>query len=185
VIFGAMWADYARLAGNAREPIVQHTATGQDLSIIPGRVSYALGLQGPSLAVNTACSSSLVAVHLACQSLHEGECSLALAGGVNLLLASESTLAMSRFGGLSPDGRCFTFDARANGYVRGEGGGVVVLKRLSRALSDGDPIYGIIRGSAVNNDGASNGLTAPNPQAQEQVLRLAYERAGVDPSTVT
>ncbi|XXT16878.1 SDR family NAD(P)-dependent oxidoreductase [Sorangium sp. So ce429] len=184
VFFGAMWSDYARGPRGDIEAIAQHTATGQDLSIIAARVSYTLGLQGPSLHVNTACSSSLVAVHLACQSLRLGECDLALAGGVNLIIAPESTVAMSKFGALSPDGRSKAFDARANGYARGEGGGVVVLKPLSRALADGDMIYCLIRGSAVNNDGFSNGLTAPNPKAQEAVLREAYARARVKPEEV-
>ncbi|WP_438022408.1 amino acid adenylation domain-containing protein [Sorangium sp. So ce233] len=184
VFLGAMWTDYAKVSGGSLDGIVQHTATGQDLSIIPARISYSLGLQGPSVAVSTACSSSLVAVHLACQSLRLGESTLALAGGVNLILAPESTIAMSKFGAMAPDGRSKAFDARANGYVRGEGGGVVVLKPLSRALADGDPIYCVIRGSAVNNDGFSNGLTAPNPQAQEAVLREAYQQAGVAPEQV-
>ncbi|WP_437947156.1 SDR family NAD(P)-dependent oxidoreductase [Sorangium sp. So ce296] len=184
VFFGAMWSDYGKVAGSAADRIAQHTATGQDLSILAARVSYVLGLEGPSMAVNTACSSSLVAVHLACQSLLRGESELALAGGVNLMLAPESTVAMSRLGVLSPDGRSKAFDARANGYVRGEGAGVVVLKPLAQALLDGDPIYGVIRGSAVNNDGFSNGLTAPNPAAQEALLRDAYARAGIGPDQV-
>ena len=184
VFVGAMWSDYVKVPGGGRGHIGPHTATGQDLSIIPARVSYALGLQGPSLAVNTACSSSLVAVHLACQSLRSGESTIALAGGVNLMLAPEATIAMSKFGGMSPDGRCFTFDARANGYVRGEGCGVVVLKLLSQALADGDPIRCVILGSAMNNDGASNGLSAPNVKAQEAVLHLACARADVDPGEV-
>ncbi|XYH95262.1 SDR family NAD(P)-dependent oxidoreductase [Sorangium sp. So ce1128] len=184
VFFGAMWGDYARVHGGHIDAIVQHTAVGQDLSILTARVSYALGLQGPSLHVNTACSSALVAVHLACQSLRLGECDLALAGGVNLILAPESMVAISKFGALSPDGRSKAFDARANGYARGEGGGVVVLKPLSLALAAGDPIYCVIRGSAVNNDGLSNGLSAPNPKAQEAVLREAYARAGVRPEQV-
>ncbi|WP_438004842.1 SDR family NAD(P)-dependent oxidoreductase [Sorangium sp. So ce321] len=184
VFVGAMWGDYARVNGGQLDAIVQHTAAGQDLSILAARVSYALGLQGPSLHVNTACSSSLVAIHLACQSLRLGECDLALAGGVNLILAPESMIAISKFGALSPDGRSKAFDARANGYARGEGGGVVVLKPLSLALAAGDPIYCVIRGSAVNNDGLSNGLSAPNPKAQEALLREAYARAGVRPEQV-
>jgi amino acid adenylation domain-containing protein len=178
VFAGAMWSDYARLLRDA-EGIAAHSATGQDVSIIAARVSYALGLQGPSLAVNTACSSSLVAVHLACQSLQRGESSVAIAGGVNLLIAPESTVAMSKFGAMSGDGRSKAFDARANGYVRGEGAGIVVLKPLAAAIADGDRVYGVIVGSAVNNDGFSNGLTAPNPRAQEDVLREAYANAGV------
>ncbi len=184
VFVGAMWSDYSKLLKGEPKYIAEHTATGQDLSIIAARISYTLGLQGPSIAVNTACSSALVAVHLACQSLHSGESTLALAGGVNLMLVPGSTVAMSKFGGLSPDGRSKAFDALANGYVRGEGAGVVVLKPLTLALAAGDPIYCVIKGSAVNNDGFSNGLTAPNPQAQEAVLRQAYERAGVMPSKV-
>ena len=184
VFVGAMWSDYAALRGGDLAAITAHTATGQDLSIIPARVSYTFGLQGPSVAIDTACSSSLVAVHLACQSLRAGEATLALAGGVNLLLAPDSTVMMSKFGAMAPDGRSKAFDARADGYVRGEGGGLVVLKPLSRALADGDPIVCVIRGSAINNDGLSNGLTAPNPAAQADVLRAAYTRAGVDPATV-
>jgi acyl transferase domain-containing protein/acyl carrier protein len=184
VFFGAMWTDYSRLTNHDRKWIAQHTAVGQDLSIVPARVSYSLGLSGPSIAVNTACSSSLVAVHLARQSLLLGESRVALAGGVNLLLAPESTIAMTKFGAMAPDGRSKAFDARANGYVRGEGGGVIVLKRLSDALADGDSIYCVIRGSAVNNDGFSNGLTAPNPRAQEAVVREACAAAGVAPTDV-
>ena len=184
VYIGARWSDYARLIAGQPSAITQHTATGQDTSIIAARVSYTFGLQGPSVAVNTACSSSLVAVHNACQALRTGEATLALAGGVNLVLAPDSTVAMSKFGGMAPDGRSKAFDARANGYVRSEGAGIVVLKPLSRALRDGDAIYCLIRGEGVNNDGFSNGLTAPNPQAQEQMLRIACARAGVQPADV-
>jgi acyl transferase domain-containing protein/acyl carrier protein len=184
VFIGAMWSDYAALRRGALPAIAQHTAVGEDLSIIPARVSYTLGLEGPSLAVNTACSSSLVALHLGCQSVASGESTLALVGGVNLLLAPDSLVAMSKFGAMAPDGRCKAFDARANGYVRGEGGGVVVIKRLSRARADGDRVYAVVLGTAVNNDGFSNGLTAPNPRAQEAVLRDAYARAGVRPDEV-
>ena len=130
-----------------------YTATGNALSIAAGRLSYNLGLQGPSLAVDTACSSSLVAVHLACQSLRARECRLALVGGVYLMLSPHTTIAMSKLRALSADGRCKTFDARADGYGRGEGCGVVVLKRLSDAQADGDNVLALIRGSAVNQDG--------------------------------
>ncbi|WP_437775825.1 acyltransferase domain-containing protein [Sorangium sp. So ce1097] len=185
VFFGVAWMDYGMLVHRAGpEALTQHSAIGFHHSIVANRVSYALGLEGPSLSVDTACSASLVAVHLACESLRRGESTLALVGGVNLNLIPESTIGVSKFGALSPGGRCFTFDARASGYVRGEGGGVVVLKPLSRAIRDGDPIYCVIRGSAVNNDGASNGLTAPSPAAQEALLRAAYARAGVDPAAV-
>jgi acyl transferase domain-containing protein/acyl carrier protein/NAD(P)-dependent dehydrogenase (short-subunit alcohol dehydrogenase family) len=184
VFYGAMWGDYGTLPEARLDRVAQHTATGRDLSIIPARVSYTLGLLGPSLAVNTACSSSLVAVHLARQSLLRGESRLALAGAVNLMLSLESTVIMSKFGAMAPDGRCKAFDARANGYVRGEGGGVVLLKRLRDALADGDRIYCVVRGSAINNDGFSNGLTAPSPRAQEAVVRDACADAGVAPGDV-
>jgi acyl transferase domain-containing protein/acyl carrier protein len=182
VFFGAMWSEYARLCAADPRSITPHSATGGDSSIISARVSYVLGLGGPSLTVNTACSSSLVAVHLACQSLGSGESDLAIAGGVNLTITPESTIGMSKFGAMSPDGRSKAFDAGANGYVRGEGGGAVILAPLSKAMAAGLPIYCVIRGSAVNNDGFSNGLTAPNPRAQERVLREAYARAGLEPS---
>ena len=184
VFSAALWSDYARLPGRSLTAIEQHTATGQDLSIIPARISYTLGLRGPSIGVTTACSGALVAVHLACQSLRTGECDRALAGGINLILAPESTVAMGKFGGLSPNGRSRAFDADADGYVRAEGGGLVVLKTLTRALADGDEVLAVIRGSAVNNDGYSNGLTAPNPQAQEDMLRDACARAGVAPGQI-
>jgi acyl transferase domain-containing protein/short-subunit dehydrogenase len=184
VYFGAMWSDYQRIASGELSQIEQHSATGQDLSLIAGRVSYCFGLQGPSMLVNTACSSALVSVQLACQALQANEAELAVAGGVNLVLSPASTVAMSKFGAMNPDGKCRAFDAGANGYVRGEGGGVIVLKPLSKALRDGDRIYCTILGWAVNNDGPSNGLTAPNPHAQVDVLRAAYRRAGVSPERV-
>lgn len=179
VFFGQMWSDYLRLAGRHVEAFGPHTATGQDTSIIAARISYTLGLSGPNMVVNTACSSALVAVHLACQSLLRGESALALVGGVNLLLSPETTILMTKFGAMAKDGRSKAFGTGASGYVRGEGGGVVVLRRLGDALRAGDRIYCVIRGSAVNNDGPSNGLTAPSPAAQEAVLREAYETAGI------
>ncbi|AKT41248.1 type I polyketide synthase [Chondromyces crocatus] len=185
VFFGSIWDDYATmLYRHGADAITQHTVTGHHRSLIANRVSYTLGLRGPSMTIDSACSAALVAVQLACESLRRGESEISLAGGVNLNLLPESAIGMSKFGGLSPDGRCFTFDARANGYVRGEGGGVVVLKRLSRALADGDPIHCVLLGGAVNNDGASNGLTAPSPVAQAEMLRLAYGRAGLEPGEV-
>ncbi|TDT97682.1 malonyl CoA-acyl carrier protein transacylase [Streptomyces sp. 846.5] len=185
VFVGATWDDYATLSHQqGLEGIGPHTFTGLNRAIIANRLSYILGLRGPSLTVDTGQSSSLVAVHLACESLRRGESELALAGGVNLTLAPDSLVASAKFGGLSPDGRCHTFDARANGYVRGEGGGLVVLKKLSQAIADGDPIHCVIRGSAVNNDGGGEGLTAPERAAQEDVLRRAYRAAGVDPADV-
>ncbi|HET8939559.1 MAG TPA: SDR family NAD(P)-dependent oxidoreductase, partial [Polyangiales bacterium] len=183
VFVGSMGSDYTKLHGDARV-VDPYTATGQDTSIIAARVSYALGLEGASLTVNTACSSSLVAVHLAVQSLRTGEVSMALAGGINLLLSPHSTVAMTKFGAMNPAGQCRSFDASANGYVRGEGGGLVVLEPLARAQASGRRIYCVIRGSAINNDGFSNGLTAPNPLAQEAMLRRAYENARVAPGSI-
>ncbi|ALO10687.1 Type I polyketide synthase PikAI [Streptomyces venezuelae] len=185
VFAGAIWDDYATLKhrqGGAA--ITPHTVTGLHRGIIANRLSYTLGLRGPSMVVDSGQSSSLVAVHLACESLRRGESELALAGGVSLNLVPDSIIGASKFGGLSPDGRAYTFDARANGYVRGEGGGFVVLKRLSRAVADGDPVLAVIRGSAVNNGGAAQGMTTPDAQAQEAVLREAHERAGTAPADV-
>ena len=161
-----------------------YATTGTAHCIAANRISYLFNWTAPSIAVDTACSSSLVAVHLACQSLWSGESNLAMAGGVNALLSPKATLNMAKAGFIAPDGHCKTFDDRANGYVRGEGAGVVLLKLLSQAEADGDSIYAVIRGSAVNQDGRSNGITAPNLQAQEAVLRQAYRQAGVSPGHV-
>ncbi|HZN19894.1 MAG TPA: SDR family NAD(P)-dependent oxidoreductase, partial [Micromonosporaceae bacterium] len=181
VFVGAVADDYARLLqGYGPAGITPHSATGLSRGIIANRVSYVLGLGGPSLTVDAAQASSLVAVHLAAESLRRGECTLALAGGVSLMIVPDAAVTAERFGALSPDGRCFTFDARANGYVRGEGAAVVVLKPLAAALADGDPVYAVVRGSAVNNDGTGDALTVPSRVGQEEVLRLAYQRAGVD-----
>jgi len=185
VFFGAIWNDYATL-GHRRglHAIAHHSATGSHNSLIANRVSYALGLEGPSMTVDSSCSSALVAVHLACASLRSGEASVALAGGVNLILAPDSHLTMAKFGGLSPGGRCKAFDARADGYGRGEGGGVVVLKPLSAALAAGDRIRCLVLASAVNNAGRSEGLTVPSPRAQQALPREVYRRAGVAPDRV-
>ncbi len=185
VFVGAIWDDYATLTyQHGAVGISQHTMTGVHRSIIANRVSYLLGAHGPSVVVDTGQSSSLFAVHLACESLRRGESALALAGGVNLIVVPQSTITAERFGGLSPDGKCFTFDARANGFVRGEGAGVMVLKPLAAAVADGDPVYCVILGSAVNNDGATEGLTVPSAQAQASVLRRAYSQAGIVPADV-
>lgn len=159
-------------------------ATGTSPATAAGRLAYILGGGGPALTLNTACSSGLVAVHTACQSLRQGECDVALASGVNLILSPEVSLSFSRAGMLSPDGRCRAFDISANGYVRSEGGGVVVLKRLDEALSDNHTIYGILRGSVINQDGASNGLTAPNGLAQVRLIRRALHQAGLAPEDI-
>jgi len=185
VFVGVMTNDYARLVpSDELEAIDVYSGTGTAYCITANRLSYVFGLEGPSLAVDTACSSSLVAVHLACQSLRSGECSVALAGGVNVMLWPGHAVYFTRAGLMAADGRCKTFDERADGFVRGEGAGVVVLKPLARALADGDPVYAVIRGSAVNQDGRSNGLTAPNLQAQVDVVEEACRRAGISPGSV-
>ncbi|MGD1704676.1 beta-ketoacyl synthase N-terminal-like domain-containing protein [Dapis sp. BLCC M229] len=162
-----------------------YAATGNALSVAAGRLSYSLGWQGPAMVVETACSSSLVGVHLACQSLRAKECHLAVAGGVYLMVSPLTTIAMSKLQALSPDGRCKTFDAAADGYGRGEGCGMVLLKRLSDAINDGDNILALIRGSAVNQDGRSSGLTVPNAKAQQEVIRTALENARVEPGDIS
>ncbi|MFC3386266.1 beta-ketoacyl synthase N-terminal-like domain-containing protein, partial [Couchioplanes caeruleus subsp. azureus] len=185
VFLGAIHDDYAKLThGAGGAALTRHSLTGTSRGLIANRLSYHLDLRGPSLTVDSAQSSSLVAVHLACQSLRRGETAVALAGGVNLNLSGGTSVGTARFGALSPDGECYTFDARANGYVRGEGAAVVVLKTLARATVDGDRVYCVIRGSAVNNDGASDALTAPAVEGQREVLTLAYRNAKIDPGAV-
>ncbi|GIL13952.1 MAG: polyketide synthase [Chloroflexota bacterium] len=185
-VFVGMWLNdfEARLF---RDPakVDFYMTTGSGRYSASGRLSYVFGFQGPSITVDTACSSSLVAVHLAVQSLRAGECDLALAGGANVILQPHITIAYSQSRMMAPDGRCKFGDARADGYVRSEGAGLVVLKRLADALADGDPIYAIIRGSATNNDGRSSGfLTTPGGAGQEEMLRKAYKDAGVPPGEV-
>jgi acyl transferase domain-containing protein/acyl-CoA synthetase (AMP-forming)/AMP-acid ligase II/acyl carrier protein len=157
----------------------EYSATGSGHDIIAGRLAYLLDLRGPSAAINTACSSSLVAVHMACQSLRARDCGIALAGGVNLILGPMQSRLFGLGAMLAPDGRCKTFDARANGYGRGEGCGVVVLKRLADAVADRDRVIAVIRGSAVNQDGRTNGLTAPNGLSQQALIRHALQRSGL------
>ena len=178
--------DYAVRQLGMQHPsrIGAYVGTGALLSPAAGRLSYALGLTGPSTVVDTACSASLLAVHLACQSLRDRESDLALSAGVNLLLDPELSTYFSTAGMLAPDGRCKTFDAAANGYVRSEGCGVIVLKRLADAQAAGDRILALIRGSAANQDGASGGLTVPSGPSQEQVVRQALDRAGLEPHQV-
>ncbi len=186
VFVGICNGDYYHLITEAGgDNIDAYLATGSAHSVASGRVSYVLGLQGPSLSVDTACSSSLVSIHLAVQSLRTGECDLALAGGVNLVLALNTTMALSRAGMMASDGRCKAFDSRADGFVRSEGCGMIVLKRLSEAQKDGDNILAVIRGSAINQDGRSNGLTAPNGPSQESVIRAALADAKIEPSEVS
>ena len=182
VFVGVSASDYSHLQSGDASRIDEYTGTGNAHSIAANRLSYLLDLRGPSIAVDTACSSSLVAVHLACQSLRRGESSVALAGAVNLILSPLATITLAKAGVLSADGHCRTFDAGATGIVRSEGAGVVILKPLSRALSDRDRIYGVLRGSAINQDGRTNGLLAPSREAQEAVIREACRDAGVEPS---
>lgn len=184
VFIGIGTYDYSLIQAGRGGAGIGYRITGNSGSIAANRISHFLDFRGPSLAIDTACSSSLVAVHLACRSLWDGESEVALAGGSNLLLQAQVFAGLARSGFLSPNGRCKTFDAQADGYVRVERAAIVVLKPLSRALAAGDPIYAVIRGGAVNQDGRTNGLTAPSRQAQEAVLRAAYRHAGVAPGQV-
>jgi acyl transferase domain-containing protein/acyl carrier protein len=177
--------DYYLMQVQDTEAIDTYTGTGTSHSVVGGRLSYLFDWQGPNVTLDTACSSSLVAVHLAVQSLRNRESNMALAGGVNIMLSPEFTITASRMHMLAPDGRCKTFDQRADGFVRGEGAGMVVLKRLSDALADGDRVLAVIRGSAVNQDGKSNGLTAPNSLSQMAVIRAALANGGVAPEQVS
>lgn len=181
IFMGASSADYVP---DDLSTLDGWAATGASMGIVANRISYALGTRGPTMTVDTACSSSLVAVHLAVQSLRAGDCDIALAGGVNVLLSPAVSVAFTRSGVLSSDGRCKTFDADADGYSRSEGCGMVALKRLSDAVRDGDRVLAVIRGSAVGSNGQSNGLMAPHPGAQEELLRTAYRNAGVEPGSV-
>jgi len=184
VIVGISNSDYVRLAQEEDADVGPYVATGNALSVAANRIAYTLDLRGPSWAVDTACSSSLVAVHHACRALQRGESDAALAGGVNLILAPQLSASFTQAGMLSPDGRCKAFDADANGYVRGEGVGMVLLRRLDDALANGDTVFAVIRGSAVNQDGRSNGLTAPNGPAQQAVIQSALRDAGVRPQDI-
>ncbi|AFM17521.1 polyketide synthase family protein [Mycolicibacterium chubuense NBB4] len=184
VFAAACLGEYGYLSTVDLGDVDSWSGTGGALSIIANRVSYFFDLRGPSVTIDTACSSSLVTIHLACQSLRAGDSNLALAAGVNLLLSPAVTRSFDQLEAMSKTGQCHAFDAGADGFVRGEGCGVAVLKRLSDAQRDGDRILAVIRGSAVNQDGRSNGLMAPNPAAQMAVLRSAYAAAGVEPRDV-
>ncbi len=178
--------DYAALRASqpGAEPTGEYTAVGTSPSLAAGRIAYGLGLTGPALTVDTACSSSLVALHLAVQALRAGDCDLAVVGGANLLLSPRTSLALARRGALSPTGRCHAFGDDADGYVRGEGCGVVVLARLADAAARRDRVWAVVRGTAVNNDGRSYGLTAPSAAAQAEVIRAALADAAVEPAAV-
>lgn len=183
VFVGISTHDYSQIQTSLgdKTTIDTHSTTGTVLSIAANRISYLFNFHGPSFVVDTACSSSLVAVHLACQSLRNGECATALAGGVNAILVPDTYVGFSKMSMLSPDGRCKAFDARGNGFVRGEGAGVIVLKPLSVARADGDRIYAVIRGSAVNQDGRTSSLTVPGFEAQQRLIREACRSAKVAP----
>ncbi len=187
VYIGISGNDYSHLQSSSgeRDYIDTYFGAGVAHSIASGRISYLLGLQGPSVSVDTACSASLTALHLACQSLRLGESDMALAGGVNVILSPDGIITASQARMLSPDGRCKTFDASADGYVRAEGCGMVVLKRLSDALANHDNILALIHGTAANQDGRSSGLTAPNTAAQQAVIREALAKSGLQPADIS
>ncbi len=184
VYLGVIYGDYADVVSAAGEAAGRYTLAGLMRSIAANRISHFFGFRGPSLTIDTGQSSSLVAVHMACESLRSGESQLALAGGVNLILSPLSTLRAQGIGALSPEGRAYVFDARANGFVRGEGGAIVVLKRLADAVAEGDRIHAVIRGSAVGTGSGASGMTAPGADAQERVIRAALAHAAIDPGDV-
>ena len=185
VFLGASTSDYVRMRQQLSRPedVNPYQVFGEP-AFLAGRISHQYGLRGPAQVVDTACSSSLLAVHLACRSLREGECDLALAGGVNLMLMPYGFVLVSKAGAIAPDGRCKTFDAAADGYGRGEGGVLLVLKRLADATADGDPVLAVIHGSAANHDGRSSGLTVPSGTAQQEVVKAALADAGLDPGDI-
>ncbi|HEX8065556.1 MAG TPA: type I polyketide synthase [Thermoleophilaceae bacterium] len=184
VYVGICTSDYAQIQFREPRTVDRYATTGTASSIAANRLSYVFDLNGPSIAVDTACSSSLVALHLACQDLWTGATDMAVVGGANAMLRPEITLGLARLGLLADDGRCRAFDAAADGFVRGEGAGAVVLKPVSAAREDGDRVIAVVRGSGVNSDGRTNGITAPSRRAQESLLRQVYERAGVSPGDV-
>lgn len=187
VYVGSCFSDYLQeqVLKQGLTEIDAYSSLGNYRAVAAGRISYVLGLHGPAMQLDTACSSSLLAVHLACASLRTGESDLALAGGVNLMLSPAMTVGFSQLRALAPDGRCKTFDSSADGYARGEGCGIIVLKRLSQAEADGDNILAVIKGTAVNHDGPSSGLTVPNEQAQEELIQLALRNGDLTPQQVS
>ena len=186
VFMGVSHTDYQNIQGGAadRSGISSHSPTGNAHSIAANRISYCLNLKGPSLSLDTACSSALTAVHIACEEIRQGRCAMAMAGGVTVMITPDGFIGFSQAGMLSPDGRCAAFDASANGFVRGEGAGIVLLKSLAQALADGDPIHGVILGSALNQDGHTNGISLPSPEAQTRLVVDACADAGIDPGQV-
>ncbi|MCA9707008.1 MAG: polyketide synthase, partial [Myxococcales bacterium] len=183
VFVGLTSSDYLELSLASAERDI-YSLTGNGHCFAAGRIAYTLGFQGPALTIDTACSSALVAIHQATRSLRDGESTIAIAGAANLLLSPSTSMLLEQSGALSPEDRCKAFDAAADGFVRGEGVGVVVLERLDDALRRGDPVLAVIRGSAVNQDGRSTGLTAPNVRAQQDMLRRALADAGLRPKDV-
>jgi polyketide synthase PksN len=181
---GVSSQDYVDVLAANRSSLDGYSASGNSHSILANRVSYLLNLRGPSAPIDTACSSSLIALHRAIESIHAGNCDMAIVGGVQVMLTPVAHISLSAAGMLSTDGKCKTFSKDANGYVRGEGVGAVFIKPLARAEADGDPVYAVIRGSAENHGGRVTNLTAPNPKAQAELLTEAYDRAGIDPATV-
>lgn len=186
VFMGVSHNDYQNIQGGGtdRKGISAHSPTGSAHSIAANRISYCFNLSGPSLSMDTACSSALTAVHLACESLRAGRCKMAMAGGVTVIITPDGFIGFSQAGMLSPDGKCKAFAAEANGFVRGEGAGIVLLKPLSQAIADGDPIQGVILGSALNQDGHTNGISLPSTEAQTQLVRDACADAGIAPADV-
>lgn len=186
VFIGGFTADQhlTMLSAANRELLCGHSPTGNCMTVLASRLSYTFDLQGPAVTMDTACSSSLVAFHYACRSLWNDECDLAIAGGANVMLKPEYFVAMSKGRFLSPDARGRAFDQDASGYARGEGAGIVIIKRLSKALRDGDRIYALVRGTGVNQDGQTSGMPMPNPLAQERLINEVLHRAGVEPRDI-
>ncbi len=186
VFVGVSHNDYQAIQGGGgdRSRISAHTPTGHAHSIAANRISYCFNLTGPSIAMDTACSAALTAVHIACEQLAAGHCPVALAGGVTVMITPEGFIGFSRASMLSPEGRCKAFDASADGFVRGEGAGMVVLKPLAAALADGDPVYAVIRATATNQDGHTNGISLPGQEAQARLVKKACVIAGIDPSEI-
>ncbi|RYD69955.1 MAG: polyketide synthase, partial [Verrucomicrobiaceae bacterium] len=186
VFVGISHNDYQIIQGTPWDSagISPHSPTGSAHSIAANRISYCLNLRGPSVAMDTACSSALTAVHAACEHIWTGRGDSALAGGVTVMITPGGFIGFSQASMLSPEGKCAAFDASASGFVRGEGAGMVLLKRLSQALEDGDPIHGVILGTSINQDGHTNGISLPSPEAQARLVRDACKDAGVNPSEI-
>src|SRR6476660_4661791 len=186
VCVGISHNDYQGIQSTAfdHSGITAHTATGSAHSVAANRISYCLNLRGPSVAMDTACSSALTAIHTACEHIWSGRGDTALAGSVTVMITPGGFIGFSQASMLSPDGRCAAFDATANGFVRGEGAGMVLLKRLSQAIADGDPIQGVILGTSMNQDGHTNGISLPSPEAQARLVREACADAGIEPEEI-